>query len=208
MDKKENPRRKAAQVRKLLDQVEDGKDIVELAAGAKNLLTFEEAINNHEFAKLFAVPKRKDGRPTKYDPNWMIDAVLDAGRTGASKEKMAAVCGISKETLYKWMEEHSDFSDAVQAATDLAQVWWENFGQAATLGMIQGWNATAWIFTMKTRFPETYREVKVTEINGTQTLIDARSITINARELDEGVRDQLRAAIAAVRQLQKVSDDE
>lgn len=206
---KKNTRRKAAELRKALEDVESGKDIVAISLGAKGIVTFEDVMASNEKAKLFAPPKRRVGRPTKYDPSWMLDAIIEVARLGASKEKMAATIGISKETLYQWCQDYPEFSDAVKEGELLSQVWWENFGQSAALGAVDGFNATSWIFSMKNRFPGIYRDVKVTELNSTGgPLIDARSITINARELDDDTREKVRAAIEAVRMLQRSGDDD
>lgn len=202
-------RRNAAKFRKALDEVEGGKDIVAIAAGAKDLVTFEEVLTNHAVAKIFAVPKRKMGRPTKYDPTWMLEAIIEVGRLGGSKDKMASAIGVHLDTLYDWSEKHADFSETIKEATQLSKVWWENFGQVSALGMIDGFNSTTWIFNMKNRFPETYRDVKVTELNNTGApLIDARSITINARELDPEYRAALKQALLAAKRAVEGEDDD
>lgn len=209
MAKDKKTPKQTAKFREIADQVAEGKDIVAIAAGAKGLATYKDALTDNEVAKLFAVPKRKMGRPTKYEPEWMLEGVIEAGRFGASKEKMAAMIGISKDTLYKWMEEHADFSDAVKEGELLAQVWWENCGQTAALGSVDGFNSTAWIFSMKNRFPHIYRDVKVTELNSTGApLIDARSITINARELDPEYRQSLKMALLAAKRAIEGEDDD
>ncbi len=69
---------------------------------------------------------------------------------------MAAKLGISRETLYAWMEEYPDFSDAMKKARHLAQQKWEQIlMDQATTG--KG-NATAAIFAMKNQFPDDYRD--------------------------------------------------
>lgn len=194
---------KEAKLQETIEKVEAGTDIVALAAGAQQVITFEQMLHDHEVARLFALPKRKVGRPTKYEPNWMLERIIEVGRLGGSKDKMASLIGVHIDTMYEWAKEHPEFSEALKIATQLSKVWWENAGQGAMLGMVEGYRDTTWIFNMKNRFPETYRDVKVTELNNTGgPLIDARSITINARELDENTRAQLRAAIQAVKMLQ------
>jgi len=209
MSDDKEPRRKAAKFRKALEEVEAGKDIVAIASGAGGLVTFEEMLNNHQVAKLFAVPKNRVGRPTKYDPTWMLDQVIETGRLGGSKDKMAAMIGVHIDTLYDWCEKHPEFSDAIKKAVQLSKVWWENAGQTASLGMVEGFNGTTWIFNMKNRFPETYRDVKVTELNNTGgPLIDARSVTINARELDADARQNLKLALLAAKRAIEGGEDD
>ncbi len=206
----DGPRRKAAKFRKMMDEVEAGKDIVAAAQtiGAKEIINFKDALSDSETAQAFAVPKRKGGRPTKYDPSWMLDAIIEAGRLGATKEKMAAMIGISKDTLYRWIEEDPEFSDAIKEGELLSQVWWENAGQLAAIGTVEGFNSTAWIFSMKNRFPDRYRDVKVTELNSNQALIDARTVVINARELSPEYRESLKMALLAAKKLTEGDDDE
>ena len=208
-DDKKPTRRNAAKFRKALEEVEGGKDVVAIAAGAKGIVTFEQVLNNHAVAQIFAVPKNKVGRPTKYDPTWMLDKIIEVGRLGGSKDKMAAMIGVHLDTLYDWSEKHADFSEAIKEATQLSKVWWENFGQVSALGMVDGFNSTTWIFNMKNRFPETYRDVKITELNNTGApLIDARSITINARELDPEYRQSLKLALLAAKRAVEGDDDD
>lgn len=208
-DDKKPTRRNAAKFRKALEEVEGGKDVVAVAAGASNVISFEEAIKNHAVARIFAAPKPKMGRPTKYDPSWMLEAIIEVGRLGGSKDKMASAIGVHLDTLYDWAEKHADFSEAIKEATQLSKVWWENFGQVSALGMVDGFNSTTWIFNMKNRFPETYRDVKITELNNTGApLIDARSITINARELDPEYRQSLKLALLAAKRAVEGGDDD
>ena len=208
-DDKKPTRRNAAKFRKALDEVEGGKDVVAIASGAKDLVTFEEVLNNHAIAQIFAVPKNKVGGPTKYDPTWMLDKIIEGGRLGGSKDKMAAMIGVHLDTLYDWAEKHAEFSEALKKAVQLSKVWWENFGQVSALGMVDGFNSTTWIFNMKNRFPETYRDVKVTELNNIGApLIDARSITINARELDPEYRQSLKLALLAAKRAVEGGDDD
>ncbi len=206
--KDETPRRKAAQIKKMAKQIEGGADIVAIAAGAKNLVHAKDAIANNEIAQLFAAPKRDRGRPTKYEPSWMNDKMIEIGRMGGSKEKIALELGINKDTLNEWSKNNQEFSVALEEAMLLSQVWWENFGQAGTLGMVEGWSPNNWQFFMKTRFGESYREVRVTELNTNQPLIDARTVVINARELSPEYRESLKLALMAAKRLAEGGDDE
>jgi len=42
---------------------------------------------------------------------------------------MAAEIGVSKDTLYRWVKEFPEFSDAVSLAVTFSQQWWEDCGQ-------------------------------------------------------------------------------
>jgi hypothetical protein len=97
------------------------------------------------------------GRPTKYRPE-MCQTVIDAGKIGASLSEMASECGICHDTLIEWQKEKPEFSEAVKRAREESKIWWEKKGRSATFGGEEGFNATAFIFQMKNRFPDDYRE--------------------------------------------------
>lgn len=109
------------------------------------------------------------GRPTTYDPAF-CDKVIELGQTGASKHEMALEIGCAWSTFALWQSEHPEFSDAVKAATDSAQAWWEREGRKATFGATPNFNATSFIFNMKNRFPEDWRDKQERELSGGVTL--------------------------------------
>lgn len=106
---------------------------------------------------------RKVGRPSKYDASF-CDLVLELGAEGKSKAQIAAAIGVSRDTLHEWSKQHAEFSDALKSANDLALSWWENAGQINMTR--QGFNATAYIFQMKNRFREDYRDVQDHQLTG------------------------------------------
>ena len=60
--------------------------------------------------------KNPGGRPTKYSGKWLEDlmpALETKARKGASKTQLAVEMGISKQTLYEWMRDNREFSDAI-----------------------------------------------------------------------------------------------
>lgn len=99
----------------------------------------------------------KMGRPTKYTPD-MCDEVVRMGRYGASKAEMALELDVAMSTFFLWMDEHPHFSEAVKKSTELSQGWWERVGRQATIGEVDGFNATSFIFNMKNRFKEDWRD--------------------------------------------------
>lgn len=108
---------------------------------------------------------RRPGRPTKYDPS-MCARVVELGHEGASKAEISAELGISRDTFNQWEKDHPEFSDASKASTAAAQAWWERRGRIATFGGYEGFNATAFIFTMKNRFPADWRDKQEVEHSG------------------------------------------
>ena len=55
------------------------------------------------------------GRPSKYSPHY-CDEVINAMQEGYSLTAFAGIIGVSKQSVYTWMEEHPEFMDAVSRA--------------------------------------------------------------------------------------------
>lgn len=92
---------------------------------------------------------------------------------------MAACLGIDRDTLNEWCKQHEEFSRAVKKALDLSLAWWEDAGQ---LNMTrQGFNATAYIFQIKNRFRDDYKDV---------SQVDTRRLD---KDLNEYTDDELAA---------------
>lgn len=105
------------------------------------------------------------GRPSKYKPEF-CDEVIKLARTGASKAEMALDLEIAYSTFDKWQNEIPEFSEAVKAAEKISQGWWEKQGRLATFGGTEGFNATSFIFNMKNRFSDDWKDKKETEHSG------------------------------------------
>jgi hypothetical protein len=105
------------------------------------------------------------GRPSDYDPAF-CERVIELGKDGASKAEMAAELGCARSTFALWEETHPQFSEAVKDAVGWSQAWWEKQGRIATFGGTDGFNATAFIFNMKNRFPADWRDKVEQEQSG------------------------------------------
>ena len=121
------------------------------------------------------------GRPTKYKPEF-CDVVIDCGRAGMGKAEMAAELKIAYSNFDIWQHEHPEFQEAVKEAVRQSQAWWERQGRIATFGAVPGFNATSYIFQMKNRFKDDWREkhdVDVTSNGATIALtsIDLKNLT-------------------------------
>lgn len=105
-------------------------------------------------------------RPSKYDPAF-CDVVIKVGEEEAGTIiAMAEACDVDRHTLNAWMEEHPEFSTAVKRGLQKAQVWWEAKGRLATFGGVDGFNPTSYIFNMKNRFKDDWRDKVETEHTG------------------------------------------
>jgi hypothetical protein len=99
------------------------------------------------------------GTPNKYKPELCKKAfeVLSNG------ESLAAVCcelDITRETLRVWRNTHKDLNEAINKGLEHSQRYWENIGKMGIQGAYEKFNAAPWIFTMKNRFREDYKEEK------------------------------------------------
>jgi len=109
------------------------------------------------------------GRPSKYDPAF-CERVIELGTGGAGKCEMSAELGIHYTTFEAWQSEHEEFSEAVKQALRFSQAWWEKQGRIATFGGVEGYNATSYIFQMKNRFREDWRDKVEQEHSGGVTV--------------------------------------
>lgn len=97
------------------------------------------------------------GRPSKYDQK-LCDILDEMGYDGEGMAEAMVALDISKETFYRWQETYPEFSNAVKAFRKRSQAWWEAKGRQATFGEVDGFNATSFIFNMKNRFPDDWRD--------------------------------------------------
>lgn len=103
------------------------------------------------------------GRPSDYDPIYCV-RVVEFLRDGFSLAAFAGELGVARSTVYKWAEEHEEFSDAVKRAQAASALAWEKrLRELATSG--EG-NPTAIIFGLKNRASDEWRDVKATELSG------------------------------------------
>jgi hypothetical protein len=136
-----------------------------------------------------ALDIRKVGRPSHYDPSY-CELIRELGAQGKSKAQMASAIGVVRNTLDSWAKKYPEFAQAMQAAQELSLAWWETTGQQ---NMIRsGFNATAYIFQMKNRFREDYRDTVNQEVTGK----DGKDLMPEAsdRDLARAVLDILRTA--------------
>lgn len=79
--------------------------------------------------------------------------LIKHGMDGNPFETFGPVIGVSRSTMYEWVDEHEEFSDAKKLATDFALKWWFETGKN-NLIMPEGekFNASVYIFTMKAMF--------------------------------------------------------
>lgn len=90
------------------------------------------------------------GRPTKYDPSYCEELITHM-EMGLSYTAFAGKISVSKQTLYDWEKVYPEFLDAKRVALEKGRLFWEE-AMIERLHDSQGFNTTAWVFTMKNRF--------------------------------------------------------
>lgn len=120
-----------------------------------------------------------NGRPSLYKPEY-DQMLIDHMATGLSFESFAAITDTCKDTLYEWAKVHPSFSDAKKKAVQKCRLFWEKLGVDHILNISEtskssdgsnyskskSLNASIWIFNMKNRFKDEWREKQETEITG------------------------------------------
>lgn len=99
--------------------------------------------------------RRPVGRPTKYDPEYCQEAI-DYMAEGYSVTAFAGHIGVARSTVFKWAEEHPEFSDALKTAQAMAAMWWED--TLRTVARTGEGNASAAIFGVKNRSTEDWKD--------------------------------------------------
>jgi hypothetical protein len=85
--------------------------------------------------------------------------VIAAMSDGLSLSAFAGLIGQGRDTVYKWIRAHSEFSDAVSRARAARVLWLER----KLLRSRKGAETTAAIFALKNADPTEWRDVKHSE---------------------------------------------
>jgi transposase-like protein len=88
------------------------------------------------------------GRPSKYKPEY-AEKLLEFMATGASVMEAAAKLKISRDTLYRWAKEHTEFGDALQAGKEWSEAKNAEIIKAIALGQIQKASVPAYQMYMR-----------------------------------------------------------
>ena len=123
-------------------------------------------------AKTKTEAKRKRGKPPaatkaerfKWDTAYCAK-VEKLGVDGLSAVEIRVELGIPASTWRLWIQTHPDFAEAVEEADDAARAALEKIGRLG-VKMGPGFNATAYIFLMKNRWPKIYRDRQDHQITG------------------------------------------
>jgi hypothetical protein len=103
------------------------------------------------------VKKGPGGRPTKYKPEFCAK-VVELASHGKGLATIARELGVMRETMWRWGNDKPEFCNALKRAYEAGLSWWEEQGRIATFGEVPGFNSTAYIFQMKNRFKDDWRD--------------------------------------------------
>lgn len=122
------------------------------------------------------------GRPSTYDPAYCEEAKAFLA-DGYSLAALAGHIGVARSTVYEWVNQHPEFSDAVKIGQARAVLWWEKANRS--LALTGEGNATAIVFGLKNRASDEWRDVKATEITGK----DGGPVTVQAQSAEWTIID-------------------
>jgi len=121
------------------------------------------------------------GRPTSYKPEY-CKMLVEHMSKGKSFETFANQAKCCIDTLYKWTEANPEFAEAKKQAFNLNREFWEQIGidglhdykeydEKGKLSHSKSLNPTLYIFNMKNRFPNEWRDRKELNQNIEQTTV-------------------------------------
>lgn len=97
------------------------------------------------------------------EPDYRPEYCEVAVRVLSNGESLAAVCAeldICRKTLYNWRDAFPDFENALNRGLQHAQRDWERLGRDGIEGNLEKFSSSPWIFTMKNRFRDDYKDEK------------------------------------------------
>ncbi len=119
-------------------------------------------------------------RPSKYETHVAprLEEIKDWCRNGATDEEIAKRLGISRDSLYEYKKQFSDFSDILKKNKDFVDLEVEN----ALLQSALNGNITAQIFWLKNRRPDKWRDKPAEEKEEQESV----SVNITIEDLSGG----------------------
>lgn len=95
--------------------------------------------------------------PTKYKEEYSRD-IIKLGSNGYSKTQMAAEFKVVHTTLDGWVKKYPEFAESLPIALTLAEAYWEKVGQQGTKGLLAKFVPASWIYMMKCRYRENWKD--------------------------------------------------
>lgn len=118
------------------------------------------------------------GRPTIYEQRF-CDLLIDHMEKGFSYESFAGLVGVSKQTIYDWEKANPEFLDSKKIGVEKSRLFWETQGiegiyttetfeqdENGSRSTKRALNSPVWIFNMKNRFKDEWKDKQETELSG------------------------------------------
>ena len=106
-------------------------------------------------------PNYRTGRPSLYRREYCDGVIAAAGQEGLSLTAFAGKVGVSRDTVYAWISEQRDFSDACRRAKAARVLWWEK----KLCRSRHSSEVTASIFALRNAAPDEWRDIRSVEHN-------------------------------------------
>jgi hypothetical protein len=117
-----------------------------------------------------------EGHPTLYKPEYCEQMIAHC-KQGYSFDSFAGKLLISRETLYNWRKEHTEFFDAANISKEACRTFWETVGRNGVMGMreitiagetkeLGAFNGGSWQFVMKNFFRDEWSDTYVQRNEG------------------------------------------
>ena len=95
----------------------------------------------------------------KYKPEY-CEMLIQHGASGGDIRGFCAIIGICPSTIYNWLSDkdkngnykYPKFVRAKKICDEYSYMYWSELGKHGASGKLKGFNASAWIFTMKNKF--------------------------------------------------------
>jgi hypothetical protein len=129
------------------------------------------------------------GRPSEYKPEY-CQRIIDYMAKGHSLTAFAGSIDVDKATVYRWINQHPEFSEAADRAKAKQVCPWEE----KLIRAEKGGEVAASIFALKNAAPDEWREVRYASFDTTvrvETLTDEQleAIAAGHRAADVGAID-------------------
>jgi len=105
------------------------------------------------------------------DSSWQ-DTIIGMMTNGQSKQEVKAVLNICNALHTRWMKDEPEYAETIKRGEELSQAWWEDQIRKAAIGETKGANATLFIFNMKNKFPNDWRDKTEREVSGSIGITD------------------------------------
>ena len=78
---------------------------------------------------------------------------------GFSFETFAPANNIGISTIKEWAQSHPDFAAAKKEGIEACRYYWEKMGMGLAAGKLKNGSTGVWIYNMKCRFPNEWRNL-------------------------------------------------